>query len=621
MPAVDAWGGVNHGFEGDLMKPEQRGYCNRILRVDLSSGQISTEPLPEETLRPLLGGKGLGAYYLLKEQQPGIDPLSPENKLIFNVGPLTGTTAPTAGRLGSTTKSPATGTYSDAYCGGYFGQTMKYAGYDAIIVQGAASEPITIVIDNDRVEIKPARDLWGTTITQATEQLRQDFGPDWQSLVIGPPGEKHTHIASIFNETRALARGGVGAVMGAKNLKAIVARGTRSVRVADRPRFDRALQLASRAVRMSSAITRMNQEGTANILEFVNMVGALPTRNFQQGQFEGADEITGEAWKEKSWKRNYACFGCPIACSKITREVDGKVLEGPEYETIYAVGSNCAIADHDAIIRMSLVCDEYGIDTISAGAIVAFMMELFEKGMIKASELDGIEPRFGDCYAALALIEKMAKVEGCGEWLSEGVAKIAGRYPGSEAFAMHVKGLEMPAYHPNAAKGMALGYAISERGACHLRGAPLTEVLGGADPLSIIGKAQLFRDHQAESALWNSAVLCCFPGYGMSLKELSQLINAATGFDYATVREFEFVGERISTLARMFNAREGFVRQQDTLPARNLSQPLQGTGPSRGHVVELDPMLDEYYALMGWDTNGVPTPERLRELGLEELIT
>lgn len=602
------------------MKPEQRGYCNRILRIDLNSGHISTEPLPEKALRLLLGGKGLGAYYLLKEQPAGVEPLSPDNRLIFNVGPLTGTTVPTAGRFGSTTKSPATGTYSDAYCGGYFGQTMKYAGYDAIIVEGAANEPVSIAIDNDRVEIKSARDLWGTTITEATERLWHAYGRDWQSLVIGPPGEKHTNIASIFNETRALARGGVGAVMGAKNLKAIVARGTGRVQVADRARFDRALQLASRAVRMSSAITRMNQEGTANILEFVNMVGALPTRNFQQGQFEGADEISGEAWKEKSWKRNYACFGCPIACSKITREVDGKMLEGPEYETIYAVGSNCAIADHDAIIRMSLLCDEYGIDTISAGAIVAFVMELFEKGFIRASELDGLEPRFGDCHAALALIEKMAKVEGCGEWLSEGAAKIAARYPGSEVFAMHVKGLEMPAYHPSAAKGMALGYAVSERGACHLRGAPLTEVLGGADPLSIAGKAQLFRDHQAESALWNSAVLCCFPSFGMSSKELWQLVNAATGYDYASVREFEMVGERINTLARVFNVREGFARSYDTLPARNLSQPLQGAGPAKGHVVELDPMLDEYYALMGWDQNGVPTEARLQELELDQLI-
>ena len=407
--------------------------------------------------------------------------------------------------------------------------------------------------------------------------------------------------------------------MGSKNLKAIVARGTGTVSVADRQKFDRAAQLAYRAVRMSSSITRLKSEGTANILEFVNAIGALPTRNFQTGQFEGADDISGEAWRTKSWKRDYACFGCPIACSKITRAVDGKVLEGPEYETIYAIGSNCGISDQDAIIRMSLLCDEYGIDTISAGAIIAFVMEMFEKGLVKASELDGIEPRFGDCRAGLALMEKLAKVEGCGEWLSKGVASIAVQYPEAAPFAMHVKGLEMPAYHPNAAKGMALGYAISERGACHLRGAPLTEVLGGADPLATDGKAQLFRDHQSECALWNSAVLCYFPGFGMSLKELWQLINAATGFDYATVKEFDHVGDRINTLARLFNVREGFTRPQDTLPARNLSQPMP-EGPARGQVVELDKMLDEYYPIMGWDHNGVPAPETVHRLGLDDLI-
>ena len=600
------------------MNLKQSGYCDRILRVDLTRGAITTEPLPEKAIPLVVGGKGLGAYLLLNEQRPGVAPLAPENRLILNVGPLTGTTAPTAGRFGSTTKSPATGTYSDAYCGGYFGQMLKYAGYDAVILQGAATEPTMLVIDDDKVELRPAKHLWDKSVTRATEDIWRDLGRDWQSLVIGRPGEKRTNIASIFNDTRALARGGVGAVMGSKNLKAIVARGTGRVTVANRQRFDRALQLANRAVRMSSGVTRMTREGTANILEIVNYLGALPTRNFQQGQFSQAEEITGEAWRAKSWERNYACFGCPIACSNVTRAVDGKVLEGPEYETIYAFGSNCAIANHDAIIRMSLLCDEHGIDTISAGAIVAFVMELFEKGMINAKELDGIEPRFGDCRAALALVEKLAKVEGCGEWLSQGVAKIADRYPGSAMFAMHVKGLEMPAYHPNAAKGMALGFAVSERGACHLRGAPISEVLGGADALSENGKAQLFREHQAESALWNSAVLCCFPGFGMSLKELAQLVSAATGFDYATVKEFELVGERISTLARLFNVREGFTRAHDTLPARNLTQSLS-SGPAQGQVVELEPMLTEYYALMGWDSNGVPTAERLTQLGLAEL--
>ena len=599
----------------------ERGYNDCILRVDLTTGAITRQSLPgEETMRLLLGGKGLGAYLLYKEQPAGIDPLSQQNHLILNVGPLTGTTSPTAGRLGSTTKSPATKTYSDAYCGGYFGQTMKYAGYDAIILQGAASEPVMLVIDNDRVELRPAGHLWGkTTITQAAETLHKAFGTGWQSLVIGPPGERKSNIASIFNDTRALARGGVGAVMGSKNLKAVIARGTGKVTVENRQKFDRALQLANRAVRMSSSITRMTHAGTANILEFVNAVGALPTRNFQQGQFEDAESISGDAFAEQSWVKQYACFGCPIACSKITRPVDGKVLEGPEYETVFALGSNLSIGSQEAVIRLSQVCDEYGIDTISAGGIIGFVMELFEKGFLRAAELDGIEPRWGDCQAALALMEKLGRVEGCGEWLSEGVAAIARRFPGSESFAMHVKGLEMPAYHPSAAKGMALGYAVSERGACHLRGAPLTEVLGGADPLKVEGKAQLFRDHQAELALWNSAVLCCFPGFGMSLKELWQLVNATTGWGYESVRDFEWMGERISTLSRLFNAREGFDRRHDTLPARNLSQPLP-SGPAAGSVVELEPMLNEYYALVGWDKNGLPTSDQLKKLDLERIL-
>jgi aldehyde:ferredoxin oxidoreductase len=597
------------------------GYNDCILRVDLSTGAITRQPLPgEEVMRLLLGGKGLGAYLLYKEIPAGIDPLSPENPLILNVGPLTGTTAPTAGRFGSTTKSPATGTYSDAYSGGYFGQIMKYAGYDAIIITGAAPEPVILVIDNDKVEIRPAGHLWGKTISGATEALREAYGAEWQSLVIGPPGEKLANIASIFNETRTLARGGVGAVMGSKKLKAIVAHGTGKVQVADRKKFDRALQLASRAIRMSSAISRMSADGTANILEFVNVVGALPTRNFQSGQFAQAAEISGAAFSEESWAKKYACFGCPIGCSKITRPVDGKVIEGPEYETIYAIGSNCAIGDRNAIIKLTWLCDEYGIDTISAGGIIGFAMELFEKGFISSTDLDGVDLRWGDCRSALVIMEKLAKVEGCGEWLAQGVAAISKRYPGSEAFAMHVKGLEMPAYHPNAAKGMALGYAISERGACHLRGAPLTEVLGGADPLTIQGKAHLFRDHQADSALWNSSVLCCFPGFGMSLKELWQLVNAATGFDYPSAKTFELAGERIATLARLFNSREGLTRKEDTLPARNLTEHMP-SGPARGQVVELDPMLDEYYALVGWDKNGVPTAERVRKLGLDTILS
>jgi aldehyde:ferredoxin oxidoreductase len=478
-----------------------------------------------------------------------------------------------------------------------------------------------LLIDGERAELRPAGDLWGTTVGAATEQMAARFGREWQSLVIGPAGERRANLAGIFNENRTLARGGVGGVMGSKNLKAILARGQGYVQVHDPAKFERALQLAYRAVRMSSETTLLRREGTNNILDIINVMGALPTRNFQLGQFEEADALSGEAFREHNWVKDYACFGCPICCGKYTRPLaDGTVIEGPEYETTFALGPNCGIGDRETIIRLNWLCDEYGLDTISAGGVAGFVMEMFERGLVSAAELDGLEPRFGDCSAALALVEKMARGEGCGEWLAEGVAAIARRYPQAEPFAMHVKGLEMPAYHPNAAKGTALAYAVSERGACHLRGAPLGELFSGAaDPLSSEGKAQLFRDHQADKAVWDSACLCYFPGYGMKLKELWQLVTAATGFDYPTVSELELLGERVSTLARMFNLREGFSRAEDTLPARNLSQPMAG-GPAEGQVVELAPMLDEYYRIVGWDQNGVPTPERLRALGLEGLL-
>jgi aldehyde:ferredoxin oxidoreductase len=565
----------------------------------------------------ILGGKGLGAWLLYHEQLAGVNPLSTENHLIFHTGPLTGTTAPTAGRFGCTTRSPATGTYSDSYCGGYWGQTLKYAGYDALVLSGSASEPCILLVDDDQTHIESAGHLWGLNITETIHELWEQYGRDWQSLVIGPPGEKQRNLAGIFNETRALARGGVGAVMGSKNLKAILVRGEGYVRVHNSKKYKRALQLAFRTVRMSSEITLLSREGTANILEIVNVMGALPTRNFQMGQFEAAEQVSGWSFREYEWDKPYACFGCPIACGKYTRPLDdGVLVEGPEYETIFAFGPNCAIGDRESIIRLNWWCDEYGLDTISAGGVLGFVMEMFERGIISASDLDGIEPRFGDAEAALALMEKMARVEGCGEWLSQGVAAITRRYPDAADFAMHVKGLEMPAYHPSAAKGTALAYAISERGACHLRGAPLGELFSGAaEPLSTEGKPKMFRDHQAEKAVWGSACLCYFPGYGMKLKELWQLVNAATGFDYPTVGDLETVGERISTLARMFNVREGFARSQDTLPARNLSQPLV-VGSGGGQVVELAPMLEEYYRLMGWDQNGIPTAQRLQELSL-----
>lgn len=603
------------------MNLRERGYCDRILRVNMTTGEITVTPLPAEVMPLLLGGKGLGAWLLYTEQPAGVDPLSPGNHLIFHNGPLTGTTAPTSGRFGVTTRSPATGTYFDAYCGGYWGQMLKYAGYDALVVTGAADAPMMLIIDDDAVELRPAESLWGMTVHQTTERVWSELGRDWQSLVIGPPGEKQRYLAGIFNESRALARGGVGAVMGSKQLKAIIVHGTGTVSVYDRPAYDRALQLASRAVRMSSKTLLLKQEGTANILEIVDVMGALPTRNFQSGQFDEAESLSGSAFRKSHWKKDYACFGCPIGCGKWTTPLDdGTVIEGPEYETIFALGSNCGIANRETIIRLNWYCDEYGLDTISMGGVIGFVMEMFQRGMISAEALDGIEPRWGDAESALALAEKMALGEGCGMWLAQGVAAITEQYPAARPFAMQVKGLEMPAYHPNAAKGTALAYAVSERGACHLRGAPLGELFGGvADPLTLEGKPQLFRDTQADTAAWDSASLCLFPGYGMSLKELWQLVTAATGFSYPKVSDLQLLGERVSTLARLFNVREGLTRAHDTLPDRNLKHAME-SGPATGQVVEIDKMLSEYYGIMGWDENGVPTPERLHALGLSDWL-
>jgi len=597
-----------------------RGYKDKILKVDLSSGSCWTEKLDEKVMRLLLGGKGLGAWILYNEMAPHTDPLSPETPLIFVVGPLTGTTAPSAGRFGVLTKSPATGAFLDSYCGGFFAQTMKYAGYDAIVIRGAAREPKILIIDDEKVRIEDGTGVWGKTVMEATKTLKITYGEGFQTVVIGPAGERAAPIAGIFSDQRTAGRGGAGAVMGSKKLKGIAIRGTGRVEVADPHEFEEAVWIAHRMLRMSSQIKRLMTEGTANILELVNVAGALPTRNFQSGQFEENEKLWGEAWSREYWKRSIACHGCPIACSKVayskTRDI---AVDGPDYETIFAVGTNCGVSDKEAIIYANYLCDLYGIDTISVGGIIAFVMELYQRGMISAEELDGIKAEWGNGDALVQLTEKIAKGEGIGELLQKGVREISKNFPGSEGFAMQVKGLEMPGYLPRAAKGIGLSYAISERGACHLRGSPLIEILGGADPLTVDGKAALFKTTQLDVAVIDAAILCYFVKFGITLKEVYQMINPCTGFGYESPRELHKVGERITTLARLFNTREGFSSKDDVLPKRSLSEPLP-SGPAKGHVVELDELRSEYYKLMGWDEKGVPTEETLVRLGLREIL-
>ncbi|MFQ6095713.1 MAG: aldehyde ferredoxin oxidoreductase family protein, partial [Candidatus Bathyarchaeia archaeon] len=579
----------------------------------------------------LLGGKGLGALLLYKKTEKEINPLSPQNPLIFATGPLTGTSAPGSSKFCVVTKSPATGTIDDSYCGGFFGSELKMAGYDALVLLGRAAEPSILIIQDSEVYSEPASDLWGMFTADTEKALKERLGGGYRFVEIGPAGERKAPIAGIFSEMRAAGRGGAGAVMGSKNLKAIAVKGTGTVRVHDPDEFREAVWKAHRALRMEEVTVRsMPIYGTVNIVETINETGALPTRNFQTGRFEAAEDISGESFRSDLWKKDFACsLACPITCSKFAVIEDGPfkgvAVDGPDYETIFSLGSNCGVKDRAAITYANLLCDLYGIDTISTGVIVSFVMELYQKGLMKADDLEGIEARWGDPGVLVELVDKIAKGEGVGEFLQFGVKKISERYPGSESYAMHVKGLEVPGYDPRAAQGMGLCYAVSERGACHLRaytvGRELLGHAGGADPFTYDRmKVQMAIDRQDEKAVVDSAVLCYFTLFGMRLKEVHQMLVSCTGFNYPHFGDLMTLGARVITLTRIFNVREGFTRKDDALPSRFLEEPMP-EGPAKGMVTQLEPMLKAYYEIRGWDENGIPKEETLEKLDLKSLIT
>lgn len=486
-----------------------------------------------------------------------------------------------------------------------------------------------LLIDDDRLDLTSAKNLWGTTTTNAESNLKKQLGEDFRTITIGPAGERQAPIAGIYSDNRTAGRGGAGAVMGSKKLKAIAVRGSGVIRVHDPEKFKESAWIAHRTLRMNEVTVRsLPQHGTANILETINETGALPTKNFQTGRFQGVKEIAGESWRKELWKKDVACFGCPIACSKIAYirkgPYAGTVTDGPDYETIFSLGSNCRVNNKEAIAYANYLCDIYGIDTISTGNIIAFTMELYEKGILSVDDLDGIEAKWGDADALVRLTKKICKGDGVGKLLEQGVRKVSEKYPESKHFAMHVKGLEIPGYEPRAAQGMGLCYAISERGACHLRaytaGTELCGYSGGTNPLSYDEtKVQLAIDRQDEKAVVDSAVLCYFTLFGMRLKEVYQMVVACTDFSYKEVADLKKMGARAITLARIFNVREGFTRKDDTLPPRLLEEAMP-EGPAEGQVVHLEPMLNEYYRLRGWDENGIPTAEQLKELELTTLM-
>ena len=594
----------------------------KLLRVNLTDGTVTTESIPADLTEKYIGGRGLATKYYVDEVPAKVDALSPENKLIMMTGPLTGTFATSSGRYMCVSKAPLTGTIGCANSGGNFGAEIKYAGFDGVIFEGKSQEPVYLYIKDGKAWLRSAADLWGKTVFETTDLLNEAHGPDAKVACIGPAGENGVLYAAIMNDkNRAAGRGGLGAVMGSKNLKAVVVRGTGGIKVADSDAFLSACIDARRKLRSHPVTgTGLGVYGTEILVNIVNSVGAFPTNNWRDGAVDQqAEELSGEALVEKYLVRNKGCFGCTIACGRVTKIPDGpnkSAGEGPEYEAAWALGASCGIHDLAAVCKVNFLCNEYGLDPITLGATYACAMELFDKGFLKKEEIGG-NLAFGDVEAIVEFAKKTAYKEGFGARLAEGSYRLA-ESVGHPELSMSVKKQEMPAYDGRGAQGMGLSYATSNRGGCHVRGYMTSpEILGipvKLDPLVTEGKAALLKIFQDLTAVVDSAGICLFTTFGMGLPEIGAQLRPATGYSY-TDEEILAIGDRIWNMEKLYNLAEGFSKKDDTLPPRLLKEALP-EGPAKGKVCELDEMLPEYYQLRGWTPEGVPTSEKLAELGL-----
>jgi aldehyde:ferredoxin oxidoreductase len=607
-----------------------KGYAGKIAHINLTEKKVRTEDLPEDTARKYLGGKGLGAYLLYRLMKPGTDPFDPDNVLIFASGPINGTSIPCSGRGAVITRSPMTGTFLDSYAGGSFGPCLKCAGYDAIVITGKAMAPVSIFVDNGEISIQDAVHLWGLTTIEAEKRLKESLKGQEKGkvsvAVVGPAGERGVRYANILTEGRAFGRGGAGAVMGSKNVKAVVLRGSRKVEIAD--------QVALKAViaRIKKTISEhpMTKKGgvfprwgTTMTVDATQITGTIPTRNWKENTFDHADDINGTAFLQYKTKAR-ACYMCPIGCSRVTHGsaygID-YVNEGPEYETIYAFGPHCEISDPAVINAADRLCEEYGMDTITCGVTIGFAMECFEKGLITEKDTGGLDLAFGNGAAVIALVHLIGKREGIGAILAEGTKIASGKIKDSSSFAIHVKGLELPGYDPRGMKGQGLTYALADRGACHVRSNTLrTELLmPGADRYTYEGKAVMVSELQLTYVMYDALISCAFSGFAITTDDNVDVLSAITGWSFSP-EELRTITQRIWNLTRLFNVREGFRRKDDTLPERLFTE-ASTKGPSSGQVVDrnaFEKMLDQYYEAVGWDVaTGVPTEKRLKELGIE----
>lgn len=613
-------------------------WAGRILRVDLTNGLVKPEPLNMDWARAYIGSRGLASKYLVEEMDPKTDPLSPANKLIWATGPLTGTMASTGGRYTVVTKGPLTNAIACSNSGGYFGAELKMAGWDMVIVEGKSPKPVYLFISDDVAELRDASGLWGKTVWQTEELLKKTLqDPLLRVSSIGRAGENQVLYASIVNDLhRAAGRSGVGAVAGSKGLKAIAVRGTKGVgNIRDPKAFMIAVKQAKKVL-ADNAVTGQGLPtyGTQVLMNVINEVGALPTRNHRDVQFEGAKDISAEAMLtprktdgKKHLVTNQACFGCTIACGRISKmdeshfTVQNKpqywgASGGLEYEAAWALGAANGVNDLEALQYANQLCNEDGIDPISFGATVGAVMELYEMGVLTREQV-GIEAKFGSAQALAFLAEQTVTGQGFGKEVGLGSKRLTAKY-GHPDLSMSVKGQEFPAYDSRGIQGMGLAYATSNRGACHLRGYTVaSEVMGipvKTDPLATEGKPELVKAFQDATAAFDSSGLCIFTTFAWGLPDLAPQISAACGEDY-TPEVLGMIGERIWNMERDFNNRAGFTSADDNLPKRLLTEPAK-TGPAKGRVNELAKMLPHYYEVRGWHPDGTLKPETRQRLGL-----
>jgi aldehyde:ferredoxin oxidoreductase len=606
--------------EGNNMAKKFSGLAGKILRVDLTRGKVKTERSDPALFKQFIGARGVGAAMIYQELKAGIDPLGPDNKLIFMTGPVEGTMAPGASKITVTFKSPATNSISWALCGGQMSAELKFAGYDGIIVEGKSAKPVYLWINDDKVEIRDASAYWGKKTHETEDGIRAELKqPTAVVAVIGPSGEKKVLFACIQADYhREFGRGGCGAVMGSKNLKAIAVHGTGGVQVADAKGLAGLTEEIYGTLAGHGKAQARRQFGTVEMVDGINNLGFWSVRNFQGGVFEAGHEVNHAAMKSELVFGDVSCYGCPVACGKNSKvktgSLAGTVIEGPEFESVGLLGPNCGVRALDYIAKASEICDTFGMDTISAGVVVSFAMEAYERGILTNADTYGLELKFGNGDALLSLLEKIAlREEGLGDLLANG-SKIAAEKYGVPELAMQVKGLELSTYDPRGCKGMGITYATSAKGAHHMISPTMGPEIAG-DRHTSEGKGKLVAETQKFMAIVDSMSLCASMRFALDLAKQMKVYELVTGVPMSNEKGLES-GARILSVERLFNLREGFGRKDDTLPRRFLAEKMP-SGPSEGQVVDLEPMLDDFYQAMGWDQEGVPTYDTVKQLGLE----